>query len=61
MSAGKNHWSGGRLKIFNIAKLPPRSLRSPSFMSPELQRALNRHTQWFGSYKASGQLKKLLV
>ena len=30
-------------------------------MSPELQRALNRHTQWFGSYKASGQLKKLLV
>lgn len=58
---GKNHWSGGRLKIFNVAKLPPRSLRSPSFMSPELQRALNRHTQWFGSYKASGQLKKLLV
>ena len=30
-------------------------------MSPELQRALNRYTQWFGSYKASGQLKKLQV
>ena len=30
-------------------------------MNPELQRALKRHTQWFGSYKASGELKKLQV
>lgn len=30
-------------------------------LSPELQRALKRHTQWFGSYKASGELKKIQV
>lgn len=30
-------------------------------MNPELQRALTRHMQWFGSYKASGELKKLPV
>ena len=30
-------------------------------MTPELQRALERHTQWFGSYKASGELKKIQV
>lgn len=30
-------------------------------MNSELQRALKRHTQWFGSYKASGELKKLQV
>jgi uncharacterized protein len=30
-------------------------------MTPELQRALRRHTQWFGSYKASGELKKIHV
>ena len=30
-------------------------------MNAELQRALKRHTQWFGSYKASGELKKLQV
>ena len=30
-------------------------------MNPELQRALRRHTQWFGSYKASGELKKIQV
>jgi hypothetical protein len=30
-------------------------------MSSELQRALKRHTQWFGSYKASGELKKIQV
>jgi hypothetical protein len=30
-------------------------------MTPELQRALRRHTQWFGSYKASGELKKIQV
>jgi len=30
-------------------------------VTPELQRALKRHTQWFGSYKASGELKKLQV
>lgn len=30
-------------------------------MTPELQRALKRHTQWFGSYKASGELKKIEV
>jgi uncharacterized protein len=30
-------------------------------MIPELQRALKRHTQWFGSYKASGELKKIQV
>jgi hypothetical protein len=30
-------------------------------MSPELLRALKRHTQWFGSYKASGELKKIQV
>jgi hypothetical protein len=30
-------------------------------MTPELQSALKRHTQWFGSYKASGELKKIQV
>jgi hypothetical protein len=30
-------------------------------MTPELQRALKRHTQWFGSYKASGDLTKVQV
>ena len=30
-------------------------------MTPELQRALKSHTQWFGSYKASGELKKIEV
>lgn len=30
-------------------------------MTPELQRALKPHTQWFGSYKASGELKKIQV
>jgi hypothetical protein len=30
-------------------------------MTPDLQRALRRHTQWFGSYKKSGELKKIQV
>jgi uncharacterized protein len=30
-------------------------------MTLELQRALRRHNQWFGSYKASGELKKIHV
>ena len=30
-------------------------------MTPELQRALQRHTQWFGSYKKSGELIKVQV
>jgi len=30
-------------------------------VTPELQHALGRHTQWFGSYKASGELKKIQV
>lgn len=30
-------------------------------MTPELEHALKRHTQWFGSYKASGELKKIQV
>jgi hypothetical protein len=30
-------------------------------MTPELQRAIQNHTQWFGSYKASGELKKIQV
>jgi hypothetical protein len=30
-------------------------------MTPELQNALSRHTQWFGSYKKSGELKKIHV
>ena len=30
-------------------------------MTPELQSALKQHTQWFGSYKASGELKKIQV
>ena len=30
-------------------------------MTPELQHALKRHAQWFGSYKASGELKKIQV
>ena len=30
-------------------------------MTPELQRALKRHMQWFGSYKKSGELKKIQV
>jgi uncharacterized protein len=32
-----------------------------SLMNAELQRALRRHTQWFGSYKKSGELKKIHV
>ena len=30
-------------------------------MTAELQNALKRHTQWLGSYKASGELKKIQV
>lgn len=30
-------------------------------MTPELQHAVKRHTQWFGSYKRSGELKKIQV
>jgi PPOX class probable F420-dependent enzyme len=30
-------------------------------MTPELQRALRNHTQWFGSYKKSGELVKVQV
>lgn len=30
-------------------------------MTPELQRALKNHMQWFGSYKKSGELKKIQV
>jgi hypothetical protein len=30
-------------------------------VTPELEHALKRHTQWFGSYKASGELKKIQV
>jgi Pyridoxamine 5'-phosphate oxidase len=30
-------------------------------MTLELQTALKRHTQWFGSYKTSGELKKIQV
>jgi pyridoxamine 5'-phosphate oxidase-like protein len=30
-------------------------------MTPELQRALKGHTQWFGSYKKTGELKKIQV
>jgi uncharacterized protein len=30
-------------------------------MTPELQRALKNHMQWFGSYKKSGELKKVQV
>jgi hypothetical protein len=30
-------------------------------MTPELRHALQRHTQWFGSYKKSGELKKIHV
>ncbi len=30
-------------------------------MTPQLQHALKRHTQWFGSYKSSGELKKIQV
>jgi PPOX class probable F420-dependent enzyme len=30
-------------------------------MTPELQRALKNHTQWFGSYKKSGDLAKVQV
>jgi len=30
-------------------------------MTPELQSALRRHMQWFGSYKKSGELAKVQV
>lgn len=30
-------------------------------MTPELERALQRHAQWFGSYKKSGELAKIYV
>jgi hypothetical protein len=32
-----------------------------ALVTPELEHALKRHTQWFGSYKASGELKKIQV
>ncbi len=30
-------------------------------MTPELERGIKRHHQWFGSYKKSGELKKIHV
>jgi hypothetical protein len=30
-------------------------------MTPELEQAVKRYTQWFGSYKKSGELKKVQV
>jgi len=30
-------------------------------ISPELQKAIRQYRQWFGSYKVSGELKKILV
>ena len=30
-------------------------------MTPELERAVRRYRQWFGSYKRSGELKKVQV
>ncbi len=30
-------------------------------MTPELERGIKRHQQWFGSYKKSGELKKIHV
>ena len=30
-------------------------------MTPELERAVKHHTQWFGSYKKSGELVKIQV
>ena len=30
-------------------------------MTPDRERAIKRYTQWFGSYKKSGELKKLPV
>jgi len=30
-------------------------------MTPELERAVKRYTQWFGSYKKSGELIKVQV
>ncbi|HEV2387029.1 MAG TPA: hypothetical protein VGS20_07195 [Candidatus Acidoferrales bacterium] len=35
--------------------------RGISKLTPELQRALRRHVQWFGSYKRSGELAKVQV
>lgn len=30
-------------------------------MSPEIERAVRTHQQWFGSYKANGEIKKVAV
>jgi hypothetical protein len=30
-------------------------------LSPQLEEAVRRHRQWFGSYKASGELKRIQV
>jgi len=41
--------------------VPEPRITGGALLSPELQRALKRHTQWFGSYKESGELKKIQV
>ena len=37
------------------------STKAKKPVTPDLQRALRSHKQWFGSYKASGELKKIQV
>lgn len=50
-----------KLTIFPQLTAPSSATKVKETMTPELQSALKRHTQWFGSYKASGELKKTQV
>ena len=57
--------SGGKFVVSRAGEAYDEQARglNPEFrpMTPELQRALKRHNQWFGSFKASGELKKIQV
>src|SRR6201993_408013 len=53
--------SCAKLSIFLVRIAASSATEAKKPMTPELQRALRRHTQWFGSYKASGELKKIHV
>jgi hypothetical protein len=50
-----------KLNFFLLRLAASSATKAKKPMTPELQRALTRHTQWFGSYKASGELTKIQV
>lgn len=53
--------SRAKLTIFILRVGASSATKGKKPMTPELQQALRRHTQWFGSYKASGELRKIQV